>query len=34
VVFANTGQEREETLEFVKQCDDHFGFGTVWIEGV
>lgn len=34
VVFANTGQENEETLEFVKQCDDHFGFGTVWIEAV
>lgn len=34
VVFANTGQEREETLEFVRQCDEHFGFGTVWIEAV
>ena len=31
-VFANTGQEHEETLEFVKKCDDHFGFGTHWIE--
>lgn len=34
VVFANTGQEREETLEFVKACDDFFGFNTVWIEAV
>jgi hypothetical protein len=32
VVFANTGQERDETLEFVKQCDEHFGFNTVWVE--
>lgn len=34
VVFANTGQEREETLEFVKQCDEFFGFNTVWVEAV
>lgn len=34
VVFANTGQENEATLEFVKRCDEAFGFGTVWIEGV
>lgn len=34
IVFANTGQENEATLEFVRQCDDHFGFGTVWIEAV
>lgn len=32
VVFANTGKEREETLEFVHNCDVHFGFCTVWIE--
>lgn len=32
VVFANTGDEREETLEFVKKCDDIFGFSTVWVE--
>jgi hypothetical protein len=32
VVFANTGQEREETLEFVEKCDRHFGFGVVWVE--
>lgn len=34
VVFANTGQESEETLEFVKQCDEHFGWGVVWVEAV
>lgn len=34
VVFANTGQENEETLDFVRRCDEHFGFGTVWIEAV
>lgn len=32
VVFANTGQENEQTLEFVRKCDEHFGFGTVWVE--
>ena len=31
-VFANTGQENEQTLKFVKDCDDHFGFNTVWVE--
>lgn len=34
VIFANTGEEREETLEFVRNCDQHFGFGTTWIEAV
>lgn len=34
VVFANTGHEREATLQFVKKCDDIFGFNTVWIEAV
>lgn len=32
VAFANTGEECEETLEFVRQCDDYLDFGTVWIE--
>lgn len=31
-VFANTGQEREETLIFVERCSNHFGFPVVWIE--
>ena len=34
IVFANTGQERNETLDFVKQCDEVFGFNTVWVEAV
>jgi len=33
-VFANTGQEREETLEFVRDVDAHFGLGVVWVEAV
>jgi hypothetical protein len=33
-VFANTGEENEETLEFVRQCDEVFGFNTVWVEAV
>jgi hypothetical protein len=32
VVFANTGKEREETLEFVRKCDEYFGFNVVWVE--
>jgi 3'-phosphoadenosine 5'-phosphosulfate sulfotransferase (PAPS reductase)/FAD synthetase len=32
VVFANTGKEREETLQFVHKCDVEFGFNTIWIE--
>lgn len=34
VIFANTGQEHEKTLEFVHNCDKYFGFNTVWIEAV
>jgi len=34
VVFANTGLEHPRTLEFIRNCDDRFGFGTVWVEGV
>lgn len=33
-VFANTGQENEETLEFVDRCDKAFGLGVVWVEAV
>jgi hypothetical protein len=32
VVFANTGQENEETLEFVDRFDKTFGIGVVWLE--
>jgi len=34
VVFANTGQEHDKTLDFVKRCDEEFGFNTTWIEAV
>lgn len=34
VVFANTGKEREETLEFVANCDWIMRFNTVWLESV
>ena len=33
-VFANTGQENEETLEFVNRCDEEFGLNVDWIEAV
>lgn len=34
VVFANTGRERKETIEFVNDCDVKLGFNTVWLESV
>lgn len=34
VIFANTGFENEATLQFVHDCDTHFGFRTIWVEGV
>lgn len=33
-IFANTGQENEETLDFVKKCDEYFQLGIVWVEAV
>lgn len=33
-LFANTGQENEETLRFVQQCDEAFGLNVVWVEAV
>lgn len=33
-VFANTGQEHENTLRFVRQCDEAWGLGVVWVEAV
>lgn len=32
VLFSNTGQEDERTLEFVNKCDIEFGFNVVWLE--
>ena len=34
IVFANTGQEHEKTLEFINKCDKNLGFKTVWVEAV
>lgn len=34
VVFANTGKEREETLEFVNECDKRWDLEVNWIESV
>lgn len=31
-VFANTGEENEETLRFVNHCSRHFGFPIAWVE--
>ena len=31
-LFANTGQENEETLYFVSQCDRAFDLNVVWVE--
>lgn len=32
VLFANTGQENEETLRFVDRCDKEWGLDVVWVE--
>lgn len=34
VVFANTGEENEQTLEFVNKCDKYFGWNVVWVEAI
>ena len=31
-VFANVGEENEETLIFADQCDKYFGLNLVWVE--
>ena len=33
-IFANTGCENEETLEFIDRCDKAFGLNVVWVEAV
>ena len=32
VVFANTGKECEETLEFVRDCGEHWNVPITWLE--
>lgn len=32
IVFANTGCEHPKTLEFVKNCADHFNWDVTWLE--
>lgn len=34
ITFANTGQEHEKTLDFVKRCQDHFSWDVIWLEAV
>lgn len=34
VIFSNTGKEREETLDFVNQCDQRWGLNVVWLEAL
>lgn len=34
VIFANTGQEQEATLEFIHQCDKQLNFNTIWVEAL
>lgn len=34
VLFSNTGQEDERTLEFVNRCDKEWNFNVVWLEAV
>ena len=34
VVFANTGQERPETLDFVQECAARYGVAITWLEAV
>lgn len=33
-IFANTGMENNETLDFVHQCDQYFNLNIVWVEAV
>lgn len=31
-IFANTGKERTETLDFVNECDKRWNLGVTWLE--
>lgn len=32
VVYANTGKENEQTLQFIQKCDKHFNLNVIWLE--
>lgn len=34
IVFCNTSQENDETLDFVDRVSKHYGFETIWLEAV
>jgi len=34
ILFANTGQEHEETYKFIKNCTEAWGLDVTWIESV
>src|SRR3990167_7132638 len=34
IVFGNTGKEREESYEFIRECDLRWNLGVVWVEAV
>jgi len=33
-VFANTGREDERSLQFLKDCSDHYGLDVIYLEPV
>ena len=33
-IFANTGKEKEETLNFINKCDTEWGLNVVWLEAI
>ena len=33
-VYANTGQEHEKTLEFVRNIENYFGIPVIWVEAI
>lgn len=33
-VYANTSEENEQTLEFIRDCDKEWGLDTTWVEAV